>query len=113
MPDPLGATVDVSVGNVWITGCTTVSIRSGNLVGGTIGSAGVTEGAWAGTESVIEGVAAKGVLIGAYHIYKKIEEKLKCKHRKVIADRLVDLVDESPNLFDELSRARRRDWLNN
>ncbi|KAG5590120.1 hypothetical protein H5410_040634 [Solanum commersonii] len=29
MPDPLGAIVDVSVGNVWITGCTTVSIRFG------------------------------------------------------------------------------------
>uniref|UniRef100_M1DKN5 Uncharacterized protein n=1 Tax=Solanum tuberosum TaxID=4113 RepID=M1DKN5_SOLTU len=29
MPDPLEATVGISVGNVWITGCTIVSIRSG------------------------------------------------------------------------------------
>ncbi|KAG5610318.1 hypothetical protein H5410_021599 [Solanum commersonii] len=31
MPDPLGADVDISVDNVWIAGCTTASIRSGNL----------------------------------------------------------------------------------
>jgi len=51
--------------------------------------------------------------IGAYHICKKIEKELKCKHKKVIADRLADPVDESPNLFGKLSRARRTDWLNN
>jgi len=29
---------------------------------GTIGSAGVTQGAWAGTQSVVGGVVAEGVL---------------------------------------------------
>ncbi|KAG5594879.1 hypothetical protein H5410_036111 [Solanum commersonii] len=43
----------------------------------------------------------------------KIKNKLKCKYKKVIADKLDDLIGKSPNLFGEPKQARRRDWLNN
>ncbi|KAG5610210.1 hypothetical protein H5410_021491, partial [Solanum commersonii] len=76
------------------------------LGGGTIRSDGVTKGAWVGTESVAQ-------LDWCLPYLQKIEKKLKCKNTKVSADRLTDPVDESPNLFGDLSQARQRDWLNN
>lgn len=32
-------------------------------------------------------------------------------HRKEVADRLADLVGQSPNIFGKLDSARRKDWL--
>ncbi|KAG5590121.1 hypothetical protein H5410_040635 [Solanum commersonii] len=34
---------------------------------------------------------------------QNIEEKLKCKHKKVVVDKLADPIGQSPNLFGELS----------
>uniref|UniRef100_M1DD17 Uncharacterized protein n=1 Tax=Solanum tuberosum TaxID=4113 RepID=M1DD17_SOLTU len=77
--------------------------------GGTTGSVGATRGGvGVGTCAVVGKVAGLCV-----PFLKKIKKKLKCKYKKVIADRLADLIGELPNLFGEPKQARRRDWVNN
>uniref|UniRef100_M1DC02 Uncharacterized protein n=1 Tax=Solanum tuberosum TaxID=4113 RepID=M1DC02_SOLTU len=54
------------------------------------------------------------VEVGSSHICKNIKknsEQFKQRHRKTVGDKLAKSVSETPNLFGEPDRARRKDWL--